>query len=71
MTSPRRKKRQTSSNAPRAGHLVAVPVWFPSGSLARQVVEALVPATQMGQIPSRENFPDSLLDQGAPLIQRR
>lgn len=37
-------------------------------SLARQVVEALILATQSGQIPSREDFLDSLLDKGAPLI---
>jgi hypothetical protein len=37
-------------------------------SLARQVVEALILATQSGQIPSREHFPDSLLDKGAPPI---
>lgn len=37
-------------------------------SLARQVVEALILATESGQIPSREDFLDSLLDKGAPLI---
>jgi hypothetical protein len=37
-------------------------------SLARQVVEALILATQSGQISSREDFLDSLLDKGAPLI---
>jgi len=37
-------------------------------SLARQVVEALTLSTQSGQIPSRKDFLDSLLDKGAPLI---
>lgn len=37
-------------------------------SLARQVVEALILAAQSGQISSREDFLDRLLDKGAPLI---
>lgn len=37
-------------------------------SLAREVVEALILATQAGPIPSREAFLDDLLDKGAPLI---
>lgn len=37
-------------------------------SLAREVVEALVLATQAGPIPSREDFLDGLLDKGAPLL---
>lgn len=37
-------------------------------SLAREVVEALILATQAGPIPSREDFLDGLLDKGAPLI---
>ena len=37
-------------------------------SLARQVVEALILATQAGPIASREDFLDSLLDRGKPLI---
>lgn len=37
-------------------------------SLAREVVEALVLATQAGPIPSREDFLDGLLDNGAPLL---
>lgn len=37
-------------------------------SLARQVVETLILATQAGQVPSREDFLDGLLDVGAPLI---
>ncbi len=37
-------------------------------SLAREVVEALILATQAGPILSRENFLDDLLDKGAPLI---
>jgi hypothetical protein len=37
-------------------------------SLARQVVEALILATQAGPVPSREDFLDGLLDAGAPLI---
>lgn len=37
-------------------------------SLARQVVEALILATQAGAISSREDFLDGLLDKGAPLI---
>lgn len=38
-------------------------------SLARQVVEALILATQAGAISSREDFLDGLLDKGAPLIK--
>ena len=38
-------------------------------SLARQVVEALILATQAGPIASREDFLDDLLDKGAPMIQ--
>lgn len=38
-------------------------------SLARQVVEALILATQTGPVSSRENFLDDLLDKGAPLIE--
>lgn len=37
-------------------------------SLARQVVEGLIRATQGGPISSREDFLDALLDQGAPLL---
>jgi hypothetical protein len=37
-------------------------------SLARQVVEGLILATQAAPIPSREDFLDGLLDAGAPLI---
>jgi len=37
-------------------------------SLARQVVEALILAIGAGPIGSREDFLDSLLDKGAPLI---
>ena len=37
-------------------------------SLVREVVEALILSTQSGSISSRENFLDSLLDKGAPLI---
>lgn len=37
-------------------------------SLAREVVEALVLATQVGPISSREDFLDGLLDKGAPLL---
>lgn len=37
-------------------------------SLAREVVEALILATQTGPIASREDFLDGLLDRGAPLI---
>ncbi|MHC2313107.1 hypothetical protein ACVIHC_000153 [Bradyrhizobium diazoefficiens] len=37
-------------------------------SLAREVVEALILATQSGPISSREDFLDGLLDRGAPLI---
>jgi hypothetical protein len=37
-------------------------------SLARQVVEALILATQTGPVPSREDFLDGLLDRGVPLI---
>lgn len=37
-------------------------------SLARKVVEALILATQAGPISSREDFLDSLLDKGAPLL---
>jgi hypothetical protein len=37
-------------------------------SLAREVVEALILATQTGPIPSREDFLDGLLDKGAPLL---
>lgn len=37
-------------------------------SLVRQVVEALILATQSGPIPSREDFLDGLFDKGAPLI---
>lgn len=37
-------------------------------SLAREVVEALILATQSGPISSREDFLDGLLDKGAPLI---
>lgn len=37
-------------------------------SLAREVVEALILATQTGPISSREDFLDGLLDKGAPLI---
>lgn len=37
-------------------------------SLARQVVEALILATQAGPIASREDFLDGLLDRGAPMI---
>lgn len=37
-------------------------------SLARQVVEALILATQTGPISSREDFLDGLLDIGAPMI---
>jgi hypothetical protein len=37
-------------------------------SLARQVVEALLLATQAGPISSREDFLDNLLDKGAPII---
>jgi len=36
-------------------------------SLAREVVEALILATQAGPILSREDFLDGLLDKGAPL----
>ncbi len=37
-------------------------------SLARQVVEGLILATQAGPVPSREDFLDGLLDAGASLI---
>jgi hypothetical protein len=37
-------------------------------SLAREVVQALILATQSGPISSREDFLDGLLDKGAPLI---
>lgn len=37
-------------------------------SLARQVAEALILATQAGPIASREDFLDGLLDRGAPMI---
>ena len=37
-------------------------------SLAREVVEALIVATQTGAVLSREDFLDVLLDKGAPLI---
>jgi len=37
-------------------------------SLARRTVEALILATRAGQITSREDFLDGLLDKGAPLI---
>lgn len=37
-------------------------------SLAREVVEALIVATQTGAVLSREDFLDVLLDNGAPLI---
>lgn len=37
-------------------------------SLARQVVEALIPATRAGPIASREHYLDGLLNKGAPLI---
>ncbi len=37
-------------------------------SLARQVIEALILATQAGPISSREDFLDALLDKGAPKI---
>jgi hypothetical protein len=37
-------------------------------SLAREVVEALILATQSGPISSRDDFLDGLLDRGAPLI---
>lgn len=37
-------------------------------SLARQVVEALILATQAKPIPSREDFLDDLLDRGVPMI---
>jgi hypothetical protein len=37
-------------------------------SLARQVVEALILATQAGLVSSREDFLDGLLDNGAPLL---
>jgi hypothetical protein len=37
-------------------------------SLARQVVEALIRATQAGRISSREDFLDNLLEKGDPLI---
>ncbi|MET4323987.1 hypothetical protein [Bradyrhizobium sp. RT5a] len=37
-------------------------------SLARQVVEALILATGAGPIGFREDFLDSRLDKGAPLI---
>lgn len=37
-------------------------------SLARQVVEALILATQAGPVTSREDFLDDLLDRGAPMI---
>ena len=37
-------------------------------SLARQVVEALILATRVGPILSREDFLDGLLDKGAQLI---
>jgi hypothetical protein len=37
-------------------------------SLARQVVEALLLATQAGPISSREDFLDDLLDKGTPII---
>lgn len=37
-------------------------------SLARQVVEALILATQAGPIASREDFLDGLLDRGTPMI---
>ena len=37
-------------------------------SLAREVVEALILATQAGPISSREDFLDGLLDKGAPLL---
>jgi len=36
--------------------------------LARQVIEALILATQAGVINSREDFLDGLLDKGAPMI---
>lgn len=42
---------------------------FMARSLARQVVEALILATQAGAISSREDFLDGLLDKGAPLIK--
>lgn len=37
-------------------------------SLARQVVEALILATQARPIPSREDFLGDLLDRGVPMI---
>ncbi len=37
-------------------------------SLARQIVEALILATQAGPIASREDFLDDLLDKGTPMI---
>ena len=37
-------------------------------SLARQVADALILATQSGPIVSREDFLDALLDQGSPMI---
>lgn len=37
-------------------------------SLAREVVEALILATQSESISSREDFLDGLVDKGAPLI---
>ncbi|WP_018268507.1 DUF998 domain-containing protein [Methylosinus sp. LW4] len=37
-------------------------------SLAREVVEALIRATEAGPVSSREDFLDGLLDKGAPLI---
>jgi hypothetical protein len=37
-------------------------------SLAREIVEALVLATQAGPVPSREDFLDGLLDKGALLL---
>lgn len=37
-------------------------------SLARKVVDAIVIATQVGAVPSREQFLDGLLDKGAPLL---
>lgn len=37
-------------------------------SLAREVVEALILATQAGPTSSREDFLDGLLDKGAPLL---
>ena len=37
-------------------------------SLAREVVQALILAVQSGPVSSREDFLDSLLDRGAPLI---